>query len=34
MEPGKPHKPIAENAGVESIEDLDKIRFVLEAYIL
>jgi len=26
MEPGKPHKPIAENAGLESIEFLDKMR--------
>ncbi|KAF8636563.1 hypothetical protein AX17_003375 [Amanita inopinata Kibby_2008] len=26
LEPGKPHKPIADNAGMESIEFLDKIR--------
>ncbi|KAF8350751.1 FAD binding domain-containing protein [Amanita rubescens] len=26
LEPGKPHKPIPENAGVDSIEFLDKIR--------
>lgn len=27
LEPGKPHKSIPENAGVDSIEFLDKIRF-------
>ncbi|KAG8931788.1 succinate dehydrogenase flavoprotein subunit [Tulasnella sp. 418] len=26
LEPGKPHKPIPENAGIETIENLDKIR--------
>jgi succinate dehydrogenase (ubiquinone) flavoprotein subunit len=27
LEPGKPHKPIPENAGLESVEFLDKIRY-------
>jgi succinate dehydrogenase (ubiquinone) flavoprotein subunit len=27
LEPGKPHKSIPENAGLESVEFLDKIRY-------
>lgn len=27
LEPGKPHKAIPEDAGVKSIEELDKIRY-------
>ena len=33
LEPGKPHKTIPENAGVHSIEELDKIRFAHAAQI-
>ena len=27
LEPGKPHKTIPEDAGIKSIEELDKIRY-------
>lgn len=31
LEPGKPHKAIREDAGKESIEFLDKMRYLLSA---